>query len=312
MPARRTESDVEQVGNWHSRKANRGTKAAKTGATRPAGKSRKSPIRGQAEGKQGGGIQSLARAFSILEVVAHEREGMGLADISRRVRLHNSTTFHLVKTLTTLGYLRQIKETKRYRIGRPLFALAAGALDEIEMVSLANPVLQDLARESGESCYFAVRMGYSVVVIARTPGPGAFQLTDRIGVVRPAHCTALGKVLLAALPLDQLEIFLHEAELPAMTPKTIVDKKALRRELEEVRRARLAYDDGEFDAEVRCIAVPVRDFTGAVVGAIGLSGPIWRLSMQALQARARIVQAAAERLSADYGRPIKHGTGERA
>ena len=96
-----------------------------------------------------------------------------------------------------------------------------------------------------------------------------------------------------------------------MTPKTIVDKKALRQELEEVRRQRLAYDDGEFDAEVRCIAVPVRDFTGAVVGAIGS----FRTDLAAVDAvaptRARIVQAAADRLSADYGRPIKHGMGER-
>lgn len=284
------------------------TKISKTAKARPrTGTLAKS----ESSAKQGG-IQSLARAFSILEEVAREREGLGLADISRRVGLHNSTTFHLVKTLTTLGYLRQIADTKRYRIGRPLFALAAGALDEIEMVSLANPVLQDLARESGESCYFAVRMGYSIVVIARTPGPGAFQLTDRIGVVRPAHCTALGKVLLAALPADQLELFLRQAELTAMTPKTITDKNALRQELEEVRRYGLAYDDGEFDAEVRCLAVPVRDFTGTVVGAIGISGPIWRLSMQSLQSRSRLVEAAADRLSADYGRPIRQSSGGKA
>jgi len=86
-----------------------------------------------------------------------------------------------------LGYLRQERNTKRYRVGRPLFALAASALDEIEMVNLATPVLEDLSRETGESGHFAVRMGDSVVVVARTNSPGAFQLTDRVGVVRPAH-----------------------------------------------------------------------------------------------------------------------------
>jgi predicted transcriptional regulator len=122
--------------------------------------------------KRGGGVQSLARAFSILEQIARSRDGINLADLSRKVGLHNSTTFHLVKTMVSLGYVRQIKDDKRYRIGRPLFALAANALDEIEMVSLATPVLEDLSRETGESGHFAVPTGDSVVVIARTDGAG--------------------------------------------------------------------------------------------------------------------------------------------
>ncbi len=111
-----------------------------------------------AEDKQRGGIQSLGRAFAILEEVARHREGIGLADLSKRVGLHNSTAFHLVKTMVSLGYIRQEKDTKRYRVGRPLFALAASSLDEIEMVNVATPVLEDLARDTGESSHFAVRM----------------------------------------------------------------------------------------------------------------------------------------------------------
>jgi IclR family KDG regulon transcriptional repressor len=253
------------------------------------------------EDKQRSGVQSLARAFSILEEVARSRDGINLADLSRKVGLHNSTTFHLVRTMVSLGYIRQIKDDKRYRIGRPLFALAANALDEIEMVSLATPVLEDLSRETGESGHFAVPMGDSVVVIARTAGSGAFQLTERVGVVRPAHCTALGKVILAALKPDQLDGFLKRAELIPVTPGSITDAAALRKNLEEVRQSGIAYDDGEFNSEVRCIAVPVRDFTGQIVGAVGISGPIWRLNIQALQSRALAVQAAARRLSAELG-----------
>ena len=247
------------------------------------------------------GVQSLGRAFAILEEVARHRDGIGLAELSKRVGLHNSTTFHLAKTMVSLGYLRQEKDSKRYRIGRPLFVLAARALNEVEMVNLATPVLEELSRETGESSHFSVRMGDAVVVIARTGGPGAFQFADRVGVVRPAHCTALGKVILAALRDDQLENFLQHAELKPSTPKSITDRAALRREIAEVRRSGIAYDDGEFNAEVRCTAAPVRDFTGQVTGALGISGPIWRLSIQALQARAKIVQAAANRLSAKFG-----------
>jgi len=254
-----------------------------------------------AEDRQRAGIQSLGRAFAILEEVARHRDGIGLADLSKRVGLHNSTTFHLVKTMVSLGYIRQEKDSKRYRVGRPLFALAASSLDEIEMVNVATPVLEDLARETGESSHFAVRMGDAVVVIARTSGPGAFQLTDRVGVVRPAHCTALGKIILASLRPDQLGRFLERVDLKPSTEKSITDAKSLLREIEEVRRSGIAVDDGEFNLEVRCVAVAVSDFTGRTVGALGISGPIWRLSIQALQSRAKMLRAAADRLSGDFG-----------
>jgi DNA-binding IclR family transcriptional regulator len=254
-----------------------------------------------AEDRQRAGVQSLGRAFAILEEIARHREGIGLADLSKLVGLHNSTTFHLAKTMVSLGYIRQEKDSKRYRVGRPLFALAASALDEIEMVKVATPLLEDLSRETGETSHFAVRMGDAVVVIARTSGPGAFQMTDRVGMVRPAHCTALGKVILAALRPDQLERFLERIELKPSTDKSITDVPMLLREITEIRRSGIAVDDGEFNPEVRCIAVPVMDFTGQFIGALGISGPIWRLSDQALQERAKTVQAAANRLSAEFG-----------
>ncbi|MCL4764880.1 MAG: IclR family transcriptional regulator [Hyphomicrobiaceae bacterium] len=251
--------------------------------------------------KERGGVQSIERAFAILEEVALHREGIRLGDLSRSVGLHNSTTFHLVKTMVLLGYLRQMPGTKCYRIGRPLFTLAASALDETEMVTLATPVLESLSKATEESCHFAVRSGDDVVVLARTAGTGAFQLAERAGVVRPAHCTALGKVLLASLSPDQLEDFLKRRALTSFTPKTITDPELLRREVEEARRNGIAYDDGEFNSEVRCVAVAVRNFSGQVVGAVGVSGPVWRLSLAALQDKARLVRERAVKLSSEFG-----------
>jgi len=138
-----------------------------------------------------------------------------------------------------------------------------------------------------------------VVVIARTSGTGAFQLTDRVGVVRPAHCTALGKIILASLRPDQLKRFLERVELKPSTGKSITNAAVLLREIAEIRRSAIAFDDGEFNPEVRCVAVPVYHFTGEVIGALGISGPIWRMTDQILQSRAKLVQAAAGRLSAD-------------
>ena len=203
--------------------------------------------------------------------------------------------------MVSLGYMRQEKDSKRYRVGRPLFALAASALDEIEMVNLATPVLEDLSRETGESGHFAVRMGDAVVVIARTSGPGAFQLTDRVGVVRPAHCTALGKIILASLRPDQLKRFLERVELKPSTKKSITDhRRAIaRNHRDQAHRHRLRRRRIQSGSALRRRAR--YNFTGEVIGALGISGPIWRMSDQALQSRAKIVQAAASRLSAEFG-----------
>jgi DNA-binding IclR family transcriptional regulator len=252
-------------------------------------------------GKKRGGVQSIARAFAIAEEIARNREGIGLAELSKRVGLHNSTTFHLVKTMVQLGYVSQLADSRKYRIGRRMFTLAAGAMDEIELVSVATPVLEKLTRETGEYSHFAIRSGEQIVVVAKTAGTGIFQMVDRTGAVRPAHATALGKVLLAALSPSQLERYLETCELRKFTAKTIVEKDALLREIEEVRRKGLAFDDGEFDPEARCVAVPVRDFTGRVAGAIGMSGPMWRLSLQALQEKSKYVREAAAGLSAELG-----------
>jgi DNA-binding IclR family transcriptional regulator len=254
-----------------------------------------------AESGRGGNIQSLERAFGLLEEVARNRDGIALSELSKRVALHNSTAFHLLKTMVMLGYIEQSRDSKRYRIGRRLFTLAAAALDEIELVNLATPVLESLTRTTGECAHFAIRSGDDIVVLAKTAGTGMFQIVDRAGVVRPAHCTALGKVLLAALTPVQVERYLASHELRRFTAKTIVERAALHRELKDVRRTGIGFDDGEFDAEARCVAVPVRDFRGQVAGAIGLSGPIWRLSIQALQEKAQQVREAASDLSRELG-----------
>ncbi|MCX7142933.1 MAG: IclR family transcriptional regulator [Proteobacteria bacterium] len=261
--------------------------------------------------KERGGVQSIARAFSIAEEIARNREGIGLAELSKRVGLHNSTTFHLVKTMVQLGYVSQLADSRKYRIGRRMFTLAAGALDEIELVSVATPVLEKLTGETGEYSHFAIRSGEQIVVVAKTAGTGIFQLVDRTGAVRPAHATALGKVLLAALAPPQLARYMETCDLHPFTAKTIVEREALLREIEEVRRKGLAFDDGEFDAEARCVAVPVRDFTGRVAGAIGMSGPMWRLSLQALQEKSKYVREAAVALSAELGyQPEREATAE--
>jgi DNA-binding IclR family transcriptional regulator len=248
-----------------------------------------------------GGIQSLARAAAILEAVAARPEGIGVTELSARVGLHPSTAFHLAKTLVNLGFLAQIPESKRYRIGSRLAVLAAGALDESMLLSLATPILERLSAGTTYAAHLAVRSNHQIVVVARTAATGLLQPSDRVGSTRPAHATAIGKMLLACMRHDELARMVAKLPLPRFTERTITERPALLREIEKVRRGGVAYDDCEFDADVRCLAVPVQDFAGRCVGAMGLSGPAWRLTPKKMESVLQELRAAAGELSAQLG-----------
>ena len=171
----------------------------------------------------------------------------------------------------------------------------------IEMMSLATPVLEDLSRETGESAHFSVPMGDAVVVLARTSGPGAFQLTDRVGVVRPSHCTALGKIMLSTLAPRPVRALSRARRTQGVdgeidhcggAARSRNRRGAARRHRHRRRRIRRR--------------ITLRGATGArlhgqIIGAIGISGPVWRLSIEALQKRARQVRIAADHLSGEFG-----------
>jgi IclR family transcriptional regulator, KDG regulon repressor len=248
-----------------------------------------------------GGVQSIVRAFAILELVARAPDGISLSELSRAVRLHSSTTFNLVRTMFNLGYLHRSGDDKRYRIGRPLFSLAANAIDDLLLVDAAKAVMEELSRASGETGTFAVWSGGQVVAMARSSGAGAFQLSDRVGGARPAHATATGKVLLAALPPEQFDAYLGSATLTRYTATTVVDATQLRAEVQKAKAEGIAVDRAEFHDDVCCMAMPVRDFSGKTVGAIGLSAPLWRMGDDVRPAKIAMLRTAAHTLSEQLG-----------
>ena len=253
------------------------------------------------QGVRQDGVQSLGRAFALLEEIANQEHGIGLANLAKVVGLHSSTTFHLVRTLVSFEYVRQDAETRRYHVGHKLFSTAASALTENALVSTASPYMEELARKTGESVYVAARYGDEIMVIAVVPGTGAVQLRGRPGSLRPPHATALGKCLVAALPPAQLSSLLDRVPLPALTPTTITDRTVLLTELERVHRSGIAFDDCEFDAEVRCVAVPVYNFIGTVTAAIAVSGPAWRMKLQVVGETVSHLRETALAISAALG-----------
>ena len=150
-----------------------------------------------------------------------------------------------------------------------------------------------------------MRSKHEIIVVARTAATGLLQLAGHPGATRPAHATAIGKMLLAAMPPEDLDRLLQTLPLPAFTPNTLTDPALLRREIDTARCTGIAHDNCELDADVRCIAVPVHDFAGRCAAAMGLSGPAWRLTPHALKDKARRLTTAAAELSAQLGNPTR-------
>jgi DNA-binding IclR family transcriptional regulator len=246
-------------------------------------------------------IQSLERGFMVLEEVARLRDGITLSDLSRNLGLHTSTLYHLTRTLVALGYLRTGPDDKRYRMGRGIYQIASACLDEAELSATVEPYLQRLATATGEATHFAIWERRKALILTRKEGPNALQITERAGTLRPVYCTAIGKVLLSGLTETAYDEHIAEIEFNPVTNNTLRDPHALRAQVERVRREGIAYDDGEFNSEVRCMAAPVRDFRGRVLGAIGFSGPVWRLSLAGMGDFIDVTRAIAAEVSGHLG-----------
>jgi DNA-binding IclR family transcriptional regulator len=252
-------------------------------------------------------IQSLQRGLGILELVAEDGTGITMAEISRKIGLHTSTTFHLLRTLTSLGYLVQEEGSREYHLGSKVFRLAASVWSEVQLVNISGPLLTEMAQETGETSHLAVYEHGEVIVINKVDGSGPVRLSDRVGYPRPAHATAIGKVLVAHLPDAEQKAFLNKHELRAFTPRTITAVPSFEQELMRVREQGYAFDDEEFNQGIRCLAGPVRNFTGQVVAALGISGPVWRVSLDRVAQLTELVKSIGHRLSQELGYPEDSG-----
>jgi DNA-binding IclR family transcriptional regulator len=226
---------------------------------------------------------SLERALVVLEMVEKTPGGLRNSEISERLEIPRSTCSWILARLERQGYLTRGEETGRYKIGLKTVALAHGALRELGFRSCAEPVLYRVASDTGLAAGIGVLKAGNVLIVDRVEAPNIrTRPRDQrdIGRELPAHTTALGKVLLAWLPRQELLAYLDEHVLTRRTPKTIVSKDTLLPELKKIRQRHYATSDEEHDLGLRALSAPIFDFTGTVRAAISLNGspaaPIWR------------------------------------
>ncbi len=246
-------------------------------------------------------VQSVERTLDILEALAKTGEA-GIAQLSNQVSLHASTVHRLLSTLIARGYVRQNPDSGRYLLGLKPLDVARAVRDHLDLRMESIPILQELMRRSGETANLAVMDDHQIVYMEQVSSPGwMLRMFVQVGARAPLHSTASGKVLLSALPDEELDRMLHSYRLTPYASRTIVDTGILMAELEEVRRQGYATDYGEQEEGVSCIAAPVRDHTGRVLAAISISGPWIRITPERVPLLVPSVQEACARLSAALG-----------
>jgi IclR family acetate operon transcriptional repressor len=245
------------------------------------------------------GVQSLNRAFALLEHMAAAGGDVALSELAARSGLPLPTIHRIVRTLVGSGYVRQLP-SRRYALGPRLIGLGDAASRMLG--EWARPHLAQLVDEVGETANMAMLDGDAVVYVAQVPSRHSMRMFTEVGRRVPVHCTGVGKALLAQLPPDRVRALLARAGMPAQTPHTITDPDRLARELDRIRHQGYAVDDAEQELGVRCVAVAVPG--GPSMTALSVSGPESRVTWAAVERIAPLLREAARAVA---GRLDAHG-----
>lgn len=246
-------------------------------------------------------IQAIERAVSILNAFSADEHELGVTEIAERLGLHKSTVHRFMVNLTAAGMVERNPRTGRYRLGMRIFELGGLVKQRMNLWDEALPFLESLVRDTGETGHLAVLDGGEAIYIERVEARRALRVPSAIGRGYPAHATNLGKVLLADLEPERLAEIVRERGLAAYTPQTIVDADALEMELARIRERGYGIDNEEYDEGLRCIGAPVRDHSGRVVAALGIGGPVTRITPARVDDLSTLVMAAAAGLSRRLG-----------
>lgn len=245
------------------------------------------------------GTQAVQRAIRLLQAFSARGPELGLSDLARDVGLNKTTTFRLLSALENAQMVERTAAGDAYRLGPEIVRLGSLALGGNRLQAAAGPILRALAEETRETVTLEVLVGMDAMILDEAMGSHAVGLVPSLGTRWAAHATSTGKVLLAHLPEDVLAARLPR-KLERFTPKTIVDRAALQRELARVRERGVATCVEELEPELVTVGAPIRSAAG-VVAALSVGGPKGRLAPAAVMALARRLPRAADAVSERLG-----------
>ena len=247
-----------------------------------------------------GRLSSVATSVRLLKAFSEEQTEIGISDLAKRLGVAKSTVHRLAVTLVAQGMLEQNPDTGKYRLGIALFRLGSLVRRRMTLSNEARPLLRELREKVNETVHLAVLDGRDIMYVFNLESTQAIRMRSDVGVRKPAYCTAEGHAILAFHGGAAVEDVIR-AGLPARTPQTITDGERLRKALEAVRQRGCAIEDEESEPGMRYIAAPIRNDTGEVIAAMGIAGPVSRLTKKALTSLIPHVVETAAAISARLG-----------
>ncbi|MEA2936588.1 MAG: IclR family transcriptional regulator, regulon repressor [Alphaproteobacteria bacterium] len=255
---------------------------------------------GKSEDRKRGRLSSVATATRVLKAFTEDEDEIGISELARRLGIAKSTVHRLAATLMSEGMLEQDRASGKYKLGIALFRLGALVRRRMTVSNEARPYLYELREKTNESVHLAVPDGTEIMYVYNLESTHAIRMRSDIGVRKPAYCTAEGQAMLAFQPQAATDAVIA-AGLPARTPKTITAPERFIKTLALVRQRGCAIEDEESELGMVCVAAPIRDDSGQVIAAVGIAGPVTRLSKKWVGAVVPHVIATAELISARLG-----------
>jgi DNA-binding IclR family transcriptional regulator len=252
------------------------------------------------EGGRDGGVQSVDRAITVLEILARKGEA-GVSEVAAEIDVHKSTAFRLLGALETRGLVEQSADRGKYRLGFGLIPLAGAVTDNLDVTRQGRRVCAELASEVGETVNVAVLQEHWAVNVDQARGPSTVATHNWLGKLTPLHCTSSGKVLLAAVGPARRTALLDASGMLRFTPRTLVDRERLDAELALVGQRGYAVAVEEYEVGLNAVAAPVFDRSGEIVAAVSVSGPSYRLDAARLETLVAPLLAGTQEISRRMG-----------
>ncbi|MFJ9822516.1 IclR family transcriptional regulator [Streptomyces sp. NPDC101151] len=255
---------------------------------------------GETAGPAVGGVQSVDRAVSVLEILAQRGEA-GVSEVAAEIDVHKSTAFRLLGALEARGLVEQATERGKYRLGFGIVRLAGAVTGRLDITQQGRPVCERLAEEIGETVNIAVLQEHYAVNLYQVRGPGAVGTHNWVGQLTPLHATSSGKILLAHLPAKERADVLSASGLQKLTPHTLTARTKLEKKLAEARERGYAVTLEEFELGLHAMAAPIRSRDGEVMAALSASGPAYRFTEERIHELAPVLLKGAQEISHRMG-----------
>jgi IclR family KDG regulon transcriptional repressor len=229
---------------------------------------------------------SVSRLFQILEYLANSDDWVSLRSMARDLHINVASAYRTLNSLKQIGYVRQQPRDAKYQLTLKIAWISAQVLDRVQLRQIARPFMQHLTSMTNETTHLAVLEGDEFIYIDKVDNTQAVRMRSRVGQRGMLHCTAVGKSMLAHMPVDDFESLINRLKYPKLTEHTITDTILLHEQMETIRHLGYAVDDEENEVGIRCIGAPIYDHVGRLSGALSISG--WTITMT----RGRIPQLA--------------------